>query len=196
MTSFGSCPQVPCPPPPSDHTGTAHYWADPGGQVKAAHGGGWGVPTAPVGFWVSWGRPPALTLPQESFTSGRVSEPPRDLDRGRVLSLEHLQRTEAAVHPLTQGRVYLSVWLCLFYLFIFVSAFVCIYLSIYLSLYLSILYHYVCICSYIIYFFVLPEKRAEEALPLKRLTFDLEGLMGPSRYPQGWGLGLVQGRLC
>lgn len=105
VTSFGSCPQVPCPPPPSDHTGTAHYWADPGGQVKAAHGGGSGVPPAPVGFWVSWARPPALALPQESFTSGRVSEPPRDLDRGRVLSLEHLQRTEAAVHPLAAQTV-------------------------------------------------------------------------------------------
>lgn len=40
VTSFGSCPQVPCPPPPSEHTGTAHYWADPGGQVRAAHGRG------------------------------------------------------------------------------------------------------------------------------------------------------------
>lgn len=48
VTSSGCCPQVPCPPPPSDHTGTAHYWADPGGQVRAAHGRGCLLP-----LWVS-----------------------------------------------------------------------------------------------------------------------------------------------
>lgn len=136
VTSSGCCPQVPCPPPPSDHTGTVHYWADPGGQVKAAHGGGSGVPPAPVGFWVSWARPPALALPQESFTSGRVSEPPRS-GQGEG-SVSRASAEDRGCRPSSYSGPGLFICMAVSFLSIYLCICLCLYLSIYLSILVSI----------------------------------------------------------
>ena len=117
-----------------------------------------GVPIAPQGFWVTWARPPPCSAPGSSSPLGSGLST-------KVLPPGHLQRAEAALHPVAQRPSFVSI-----YVAVTIS-----YVSICL---IYIRQTYICVCICIIHASsVLPVNGAGEALPVEGLASDLKGLM-------------------